>query len=200
MCEMSPYYPTNTGGYDQFNGDHVIGQCHENGRAHPHHQQYHTLQYSGAPQAQPNFPRYPPFDRLEAIRPMDANNAHHDPSPYYNTPQPTTPHQPPPPSQQAQAMTPQTYDNCGSRGTMTPPHEQQQYPSCKMQQAMLPHSDVLAAGPQTMVAGSPSPHPGAQNAHMYQGPIASPNQPSSGNSVGSPIYPWMRSQFGECLV
>lgn len=206
MCDMNTYFPNNATGYvpgptheHPFNGDahhHGISGCHENGRGPPHHPQY-SMQYPDGPQLGPQaYPRFPPFNRLEPVRGLEGTNPHHvDPSPYYNcggtTAPPSTAPQQHTPQQPAQVMTQQQYEPC-SRGTLTPPHDQQQYPSCKLQPG-IHHNDSMGTGPPSLVGGSPPPqHP--QSTHMYQGPVPSPSQNSN---VQSPLYPWMRSQFGE---
>ncbi|XP_054162112.1 homeobox protein Hox-B7a-like [Oppia nitens] len=215
MCDMSTYYPNN-GGYvsgptphDQYNGEthhHVMNACHENGRGPPQVHPYHQMQYGGQQtQQQPNYPRFPPFDRIE-VKPCPDGTNPQEPSPYYNcntnsAPAPHQPNvqQPPPPHQQS--VIPIQYDTCGSRGSITPPHEsQQQYSSCKMQQPMHPHNDGLSTGLPNMMAGGPpcsppSPHH-TQHHQMYQsgGPVPSPQQ-NSNPGLSSPLYPWMRSQF-----
>jgi hypothetical protein len=220
MCDMSSYFAPNTGGYgvgvggaaghvDQHNGDyshHTLTPCHENGRGGPPaHHQYPQIPFNqpGGPPGGPNDygPRYPPYRDMKHI---DGTNLPHDPSPYYNygnavVPPPPTSHpsQGPPPG--GPGMGQQQYDSCGSRGSITPPHDQQpQYASCKMQQPMHPHSDGMPGGPPNMVGGSPTPpHHGPPHHQMYQGPVASPPGQNSGSALPSPLYPWMRSQFGE---
>ena len=218
MCDMSAYYPNNAGyvsnpppPHDQYNGDshhhHVMNACHENGRGPPPIHQYHQMQYGTGQQPEPpNYPLFRPYNRLEVKPCPDGTNAA-EPSPYYNcgtttAPPPHPPNaQPPPPHQQS--VMPIQYDSCGGRGSITPPHEsQQQYPSCKMQQPMHPHNDGLGPGLPNMMAGSPpSPHH-PQHHQMYQssGPVGSPNQQNSNSAMSSPLYPWMRSQFGSSFV
>lgn len=213
MCDMSTYYPNNAGyvsgptPHDQYNGEahhhHVMSGCQENGRGPPL-QQYHHMQYGAGQQT---YPRFPPFDRMEVKPCPDGTNAA-EPSPYYNCgtnaapaphPPPNAPQPPPPPHQQP--VIPIQYDSCGGRGSITPPHESQQYSSCKMQQPMHPHNDGLGPGLPNMMAGSPpSPHH-PQHHQMYPsaGPVGSPNQQNSNSAISShsPLYPWMRSQFGS---
>jgi hypothetical protein len=164
--------------------------------------QYHQMPYgTGQQTQQPNYPRFPPFDRLEVKPCPDGTNAA-EPSPYYNcgTTTAPAPHppaaQPPPPHQQP--VMPIHYDSCGGRGSITPPHEtQQQYPSCKMQQPMHPHNDGLGPALPNMMTGSPPSPNHPQHHQMYQstGPVGSPNQQNSNSAMSSPLYPWMRSQL-----
>ena len=211
---MSPYFASNASGYgppsnahEQYNGDahhHALSQCHENGRNH-HYQPYPQMQYpgNGGIQGQPNHPRFPPFDRLE-IKPLDGTNPN-DPSPYYSCGGASqtlvgvignSQHQVG--SGTAQSLT-SVYD-CGSRGSLTPPHDQpQQYSSCKIQQDLHQHVDVMQGGHNIMISGSP-PHQlhGQQSAtQIYQGPIDSSMTNDTGSSV---IYPWMKNQFGEFII
>lgn len=84
------------------------------------------------------------------------------------------------------------YD-CSGRGSITPPsldgsNGQAPPPYCKLGGGMLPHGDPMTPlGP-----GSPSP---SHHGQMY-GPPGSPGQ-NSNSAISSPLYPWMRSQFGE---
>lgn len=221
MTNMSSYFPA-PGGYvtappppathDQYNGEahhHAIPpQCHENGRGPPaHHHQYQQMQYGPAGGQEPPYPRFPGF-RIDR-NPLAEGTNPHEPSPYssYNCaagggvppPQPP-PHPGGPQPGGPPGLTPQQYDSCGSRGSITPPHEQQ-YASCKMQQGMHPHADGLpgglAGGPPNMVGASPPP-PHHQHHQMYGGPpgVTSPS-PQNSSSV---LYPWMRSQFGKSLA
>lgn len=215
MCDMSSYFATNAGGYgpqsnahEQYNEDthhHALSQCHENGRG-LHYQSYSQMQYSGngAVQGQPNHPRFPPFDRLE-IKPLDGTNQH-EPSPYYSCSggsqalagvMGNSQHQVPSGTQtQAQGLT-SVYD-CGNRGPLTPPHDQpQQYTSCKMQQSLHQHGDIIQGGHNIMIPGSPTHQiHGPQSAtQLYQGTIDSAHD--TGSSI---IYPWMKNQFGECNI
>lgn len=201
MCEINPIYgfsgtagyPPGPGAHDQlYNGDNGHGHhgLHENGRGPAHHQQYQQLGYG--PQG-PSYPRFPPYDRIpDHMRPIDGTNAHLEPSPYYGA-QAVPPQQPPPPAQ-ALAQQQSQYDTCGSRPSITPPHEQPlQYPSCKMQ-PVHSHNDI---SPPSGLVGSPPPQHPAQH-QMYPGPPPSPGQGSAAAMNSSPLYPWMRSQFGEC--
>jgi hypothetical protein len=189
--------------HDQYNGEahhHVMNPCHENGRGPPPLHQYHQMQYSGGQQTQqPNYPRFPPYDRIETKHIPDGTNPQ-ETSPYYNCGSTTAPAPHPPPTAQqppSQQGIPLQYDSCGGRGSITPPHDNTQYPSCKMQQGMHPHNDGLGGGLPNMVGASPPspPHHG-QHPQMYQGgPVASPTQQNSSSALSSPLYPWMRSQF-----
>lgn len=210
MCEINPYNFIGSSGYppvgpcinDQV-GDNGHHGMHENGRGPPHHQHYQQLGYG--PQGPP-YPRFPPYDRIsDHMRPIDGTNvSHHEPSPYYGA-QSVPPHQPPEPAQalcnqqlpppvQAHCNQQSQYDSCGSRPSITPPHDQPlQYASCKMQPVHA-HSDIT---PPSGLVGSPPPQHPAQH-QMYPGPVPSPGQPNAGAMNSSPLYPWMRSQFGEC--
>lgn len=201
----APYFAANPStfgqvptAHDQYNGEGHHHGMHENGRAGPpSHHQYQQLTGYG----QPSYPtRYPyTIDRMVDTRPIDGTNAHHEPSPfgYGALPGPPLPPQQPPPAQDMQRLTlnQSQYDSCGSRPSITPPHDQQQYPSCKMQ-PVHPHSDISPNG--VGPGGSPTSQ-SHQIAHqMYPGPVPSPGQTNSGAAMNnSPLYPWMRSQFGE---
>lgn len=179
---------------------------------HAHHQPIHYGSH------QP-YPRFPPYDRLE-VKHCPDGSSQPDTSPYYNncptapsslppTPQQQQQTQPPPTSQgppslatlqqqqQQQPLPPTTQQyECG-RGSITPPSldgsNGPQYGNCKMQSSMVSHSDPMTPiGPS-----SPSPQHLQQQHPIYgSGPIGSPNQ-NSNSAIHSPIYPWMRSQFGK---
>ena len=217
MCDsMSPYFtntantlPAYLGGagpnhHEQYNGElqhHMMNACHENGRGpqigppqilpyshqHSHHQPIH---YGHQPY------RFPPYDRLEnkhcAEGPSQAET-----SPYYSN---CASNAPPPPSQGPPAslvplpQPPQQYE-CTGRGSITPPsldgsNGTVQYGNCKMQ-PMLTHNDSMTP----IGHNSPSPHHG-QHQIYGSGPVGSPTQ-NSNSAISSPLYPWMRSQFGK---
>lgn len=226
MCDsMSPYF-TNTGNnlpaylggtgpshHEQYNGElqhHMMGPCHENGRGppmgpsqllsyshqHPHHHQ--PIHYGHQ-----QYPRFPPYDRLDgklcAEGPSQAET-----SPYYSNCAASTAIPPPPPSQgppPSLAPLPQppagAQYECTGRGSITPPsldgsNGAGPYGNCKMQPMLPTHNDSMTA-----LGGhnSPSPHHG-QHQIYGNGPVGSPSQ-SSSSAIASPLYPWMRSQFGK---
>ena len=194
MCDMSgPYFPANPATsypagpvHDQYNGDAHHHNMHENGRPH-HPSQYQAMGGYGQPMSYRPYP----FDRIpdpSQMRGLDGTNAHHESSPYSSYTAP--PHQPPP----AQALNQPQYDSCSSRPSLTPPHDQQ-YSSCKMQ-SNLHHTDI--SPPATMVNGSPPPHQ-VTHPSMY-GAVGSPGQSNAASAASSPLYPWMRSQFGKLYI
>ena len=215
---MTPYFsntanslPAYLGGagpghHDQYNGDlqhHMMGVCHENGRGpigppqllpyshqHAHHQPIHY--------GHQQYPRFPPYDRLEGKHCSDGPSQA-ETSPYYNcaatAPPPTS--QGPPSSLAPLSQPPQPYEQCTGRVSITPPSLDGsagtggQYANCKMQSNMLTHNDSITP----IGHNSPSPHHG-QHQIYGSGPVGSPTQ-NSNPGISSPIYPWMRSQFGK---
>lgn len=225
MCDsMTPYFantpntlPPYLGGggpnhHDQYNnGDiqhHIMGSCHENGRGppigapqllpyshqHTHHQPIHYANH------QP-YPRFPPYDRIDVKHCADGASQQADTSPYYSCPSngpppPTSQGPPPPPPLAALQQQPTAQYDCSGRGSITPPSldgSNGQYGNCKMQPSLVSHNDSMTPiGPN-----SPSPHH-VQHQIYGSGPVGSPNQ-NSNSALPSPIYPWMRSQFGKWL-
>lgn len=191
--------------YNHTNGDlghHMMATaCHDTGRGPPigppqllhysHHQHHQPIHYANH---QPQYPRFPPYDRLDVKHCVDVPNQV-EPSPYYNScgpnvvPPPSQGHSPSLTSMQSQ---PQPYE-CTGRGSITPPSLEGsngpnggQYGACKMQPTLLSHNDSMTP----LCPDSPSPQ-------MYgSGPMGSPSQ-NSNSAISSPLYPWMRSQFGE---
>lgn len=188
--------------------------------------QYMQPQYASSPVQGATYPRFPPYDRLE-IRPITAHSddSQSPPGHYYtqcsqsqnNMPQPA--HQA---QQQQQLSHPNAYvpqdgvqQNCrGSpveNQTMVP----QQFPSCKMQQQNPPtmmqdHNGVHrpvnpdCAGnnmhPQHCQSPVHSPQQMYPPNHVPQQPPSqnvNQVQPPSGGQT--PLYPWMRSQFGKLI-
>ena len=198
MCDMSSHFPSAsaggyaapgheqyaTNGYDRHHHHQPPPQPLPPSSGPAHHQpQYPPLQYG-------HYPRYVPtsFDRLpnDGTRPHDGTNPHPEPSPNHNFAWSAPPApQPQPPAQ----VFSQPYDSCSSRGVLTPPHDPHDaYATCKLQSG-------LESG------ASPPPPPHHNSHHVYSAPgVPSPGpQPSSGNNNLSPLYPWMRSQFGQYL-
>lgn len=220
MCDsMSPYF-TNTannlpaylggagpGHHEQYNGElhsHMMA-CHESrgpvgppqlltySHQHAHHQPIHY--------GQQQYPRFPPYDRLEGKHCADGPSQAEQTSPYYNSCAAVTATAPPPTSQGPAAslaplpQPPQQYE-CSGRGSITPPSLDGssgpgQYGSCKMQTSMLTHGDNITP----LGHNSPSPHH-PQHQIYGSGPVGSPTQ-NSNSAISSPLYPWMRSQFGK---
>lgn len=202
MCDMSSHFPStsSTGGYAASNHDQYSANGYERHHHHHHEPQPHPLPPSSGPAAHHqhtqyaqlqygHYPRYVPtsFDRLpnDGSRPHDGTNLHPETSPNhnFNWPAPPAP-QPPPPS--AQVFN-QAYESCPNRVVLTPPHDPHDaYATCKLQ-----------SGLESGVSPPPPPH---HNSHqIYSGPgVPSPgSQAGSGNNIHSPLYPWMRSQFGQ---
>lgn len=212
MCDMTSHFPSaSAGGYpasshDQYSANGYDRHHHHlhqpppppppqpqslhpsSGSAHHHHHQaqYTPLQYGHY--------RFGPtsFDRL----PNDGPNSHPESSPGqhfgWSAPQPPPP--PPPPQQQQQPSAQvfsQAYDSCSNRAVLTPPHDAHEaYATCKLQTGL--DSGVIGA----------SPPPSHHNSHQSLYPVAgvpspgSQANPAAGNNL-SPLYPWMRSQFGQ---
>lgn len=208
MCDMTSHFPSSSAGgyaasgheqYSPANGyDRHHHHLHQpppppapqslhpsSGPAHHHHHQaqYPPLQYGHYRFAPPS------FDRLAAD---SGPSSHPEPSPGqhfgWSAPQPPPP---PPPQQQQPQVFSQAYDSCSnSRAVLTPPHDPHDaYATCKLQSGL--ESSVGIAG---------SPPPSHHNSHqIYSGAgVPSPgSQATPGGNNLSPLYPWMRSQFGQ---
>jgi len=142
---------------------------------HPHHPHH--------PSPEVQYPRYPPFHS----RIHDASTTNGDPSPTTPgfggwTPQATV----------AQSLSGPAYDSSltSSHSRSTPPQTESgiSHLSCKMPPE--PYVNCKMEG------GLSSPPPGSHG-QMYPGSgVPSPGPPNSaGMNTGSPLYPWMRSQF-----
>lgn len=188
--------------------------------AHQHAHHHQPIHYGH--QHAHQYPRFPPYDRLPEQHvsgkqaqgqgqgpqqghcvAVDGVVSQSETSPYYSN---CGGSGPPPPSQvgpvggQSQPLLPlpqpavSQYEACSGRGSITPPSldgsNGGQYGSCKMQ-AMLPHTDTLPP----LGHNSPSPHHAHQQIYG-NGPVGSPSQ-NSNSAISSPLYPWMRSQFGK---
>lgn len=173
------------------------------------------------------YPRFPPYDRLEIrpitahSGEEDSESSPH--SHYYPQPQQQQCHpQPAHQTNHPNAYVPQQQDN-SCRGSPpsengmvvppqfkpqnengmvggVPPQQQQQFPSCKMQ----PMNPAAVDYPQQQhCQGSPvhSPqHMYPQGGHVGGSQQAPPPQQQNQvqpNALGSPLYPWMKSQFGK---
>ncbi|KAH7951850.1 hypothetical protein HPB52_014091 [Rhipicephalus sanguineus] len=200
----------------QPNGDH----CDQ--RQQQYLQQH---SYGGSPQGYPRFPPYDRLE-IRAIN-SAPNSPSPPSGYYGNhcgvPPPPPTPHQQQ--QQPPQSMThPSAYvpaaasvdggQNCrGSPSEAPVPPAMAQYPSCKMQGAPLGAGDLPARAasecvpPQTPVmhqaaCGSPpGVHHSPPQQQLYSpshGGMPPNGQPThNSGAMPSPLYPWMRSQFGE---
>lgn len=197
-------------------------QQQANGGDHCDQRQYLQHSYGGSPQG---YPRFPPYDRLEIRAINSAPNSPSPPGGYYGNhcgapPPPPTPHQQQPP----QSMThPSAYvpavstvdggQNCrGSPSEAPVPPAMAQYPSCKMQGPMVGAGDLPARAASECVQQTPVMHqaacgspPGVHSPPQQQlyspshGGMPPNGQPThNSGAMPSPLYPWMRSQFGEC--
>ncbi|XP_076341803.1 uncharacterized protein LOC143242328 [Tachypleus tridentatus] len=136
-------------------------------------------------------------------------------------PQPA--HQPNPPHgpiTHANTYVTQDGQNCrSSSNDETPycrssPNDETQYPSCKLQRQPSQLHHVPNGVPRPLSSECPanihqqpcqSPlHSGPSPQQMYTSPTANPpnsltptGQPPSSGALPSPLYPWMRSQFGR---
>lgn len=190
--------------------------------------QYMQPQYASSPAQGATYPRFPPYDRLE-IRPITAHSddSESPPAHYYtqcsqsqnNIPQPAHQAQ----QQQQQLSHPNAYvpqdgvqQNCRGSPVESQSMVPQQFPSCKMQQqnpqAMMQEHNGVHRPVNPDCAGNnmhPQQHcqsPVHSPQQMYppnhvpqQPPNQNVNQVQPPSGGPSPLYPWMRSQFGECL-
>ena len=199
------------------------------GHQHPHPQYPRFPPYDRLPEQHSNSGK-PPQPQPQPPQQGQAQGQHCGPvadggvvvshngetSPYYSN---CAGSAPPPPSQvgvpsgqqQAQqqqqqplvplaGQTASQYEPCSGRGSITPPSLDGsngpvggQYGSCKMQ-PMLAHTDSMPP----IGHNSPSPIHG-QHQLYGSGPVGSPSQ-NSNSAISSPLYPWMRSQFGESFL
>lgn len=182
---------------------------------YPHHPGHHSSPYSHHRSPYHHGSTGSPYDRISDMKPIaDAVlNAHQtEPSPAasgFGWPPPPPPHsvQPPTAAPSSQPTTSPYDSGCKANSvstSLTPPHEShpnsqqnqqppqqqaptvQQFVSCKMQSA----HEVTGLG-----LNSPSHH------HMYSSSGGNSGAPSPGQTDAmnnsSPLYPWMRSQFGK---
>ena len=154
------------------------------------HMQY--AQHAQTPQG--DFPRFPPFGRVDL---RQINNSY-----YNNSGLQTMPDQNPAalspnlPPNCRNSPPPQAYHAASMPSMQHQQYNTQQYTSCKMQQQCSPEEDNnMMSGPN---------HPMAVSDPVGQwGGNGSPNgqQTHQTSSVPppSPLYPWMRSQFGKLI-
>lgn len=153
-----------------------------------------TLAQYGSAGVGPAYPRFPPFDRLE-IRQLAGNSTGQSPggTAYY--------------ANQASAHTGllshhggMADQNCRNSPNNMQTNNHHQYSSCKLQQA----SGTSPSGGVTTPQSPPLSGQGIGGATVPPSPVHSPqmynHHQSITNSAGvipSPLYPWMRSQFGK---
>ncbi|VVC34442.1 Homeobox protein, antennapedia type, conserved site, partial [Cinara cedri] len=140
----------------------------------PHH--YGGPTAGGQPPQGMPYPRFPPYDRMEIRQAAAAagyyNNNHHQSSmDGYSRPE-------------------SPIVTGGGMGQMTMNgHTPVVYATCKLQ-ASVANGLVEPASPTDMVVVNPHQH-----TPPLQTPTAQNQQAVNNNSVPSPLYPWMRSQF-----
>jgi len=123
-------------------------------------------------------------------------------------------------------VTPPSPASSQKNETLSSPLQQQysQYPPCPLSQSSHspsvmynnnmggPPPQGVPGGPQVPPHGPPGPHPGVHNTysltpegHVVGGQVSPGPQPGGQNQgapqapLPSPLYPWMRSQFGKTL-
>ncbi|KAG8186414.1 hypothetical protein JTE90_023145 [Oedothorax gibbosus] len=169
----------------------------------PQRNSYHLQQphyASSSPAQGATYPRFPPYDRLE-IRAITSEDSESPPQ-QHNNYYPQQQQGPPQPAHQAplnhpNAYVPNAQDSGGCRGS---PEQQmqQQFPSCKMQQ-MDPYPPQHCAQQSSPVHSPQHMYPQPPPQNHVQPP--QPNGPQQNNvqpnalGTGSPLYPWMKSQF-----
>lgn len=181
----------------------------ENGRSHHHHglssqySGYHGHHHHHHHPSHHRYPLYPHYERLESRPPLDpASNAHPESSPSFGWSLPQT--LPPNSSSSAQGVNASLSSYESSPANRTPPDiTSLSHPSqCKMEQYNNYKINPLATqGPLDASQSSlVSPSPPIQHNMYGSGPgLGSPGPPgnnSNAMNTNSPLYPWMRSQFG----
>lgn len=211
MANMSSYYtsypdyrpPQPPDEYQVSQG----GGCGEYDPRMPPHPYYATHHQQG-------YPRYPPYDRLMNSYYVNAQTPQHPHTPHghhqphdphdYRDPSPAAPtcmgQQASPPLQQYPSCKMQTQPQGQQQQAQQPQQQPQQCPQQpQMEQlgAAAPqdtaHHMAAQDGAQAQAAG---PWPAQQ--HTGQQPPLLQQQPQNNQVTNtSPLYPWMRSQFGE---
>ncbi|KPM01018.1 hypothetical protein QR98_0004690 [Sarcoptes scabiei] len=162
---------------------------------------------------QPPYPRFPPYDKIveqqqQQLRKFSASpheTSQNDNNTFYSSNNSGNSNGAPPTAIATQignnqigivGGTPTPYGDCGERSSITPTSldgSNGTY-NCKM----------INEGVMTPIGhGSPSPptmhhlHQQQQQLYSHDGHLDSPGPPQSQSAISSPLYPWMRSQFGE---
>ncbi|KAF7496286.1 hypothetical protein SSS_02454 [Sarcoptes scabiei] len=161
---------------------------------------------------QPPYPRFPPYDKIveqqqQQLRKFSASpheTSQNDNNTFYSSNNSGNSNGAPPTAIATQignnqigivGGTPTPYGDCGERSSITPTSldgSNGTY-NCKM----------INEGVMTPIGhGSPSPpsmhhlHQQQQQLYSHDGHLDSPGPPQSQSAISSPLYPWMRSQFG----
>lgn len=143
---------------------------------------------------QQGYPRYPPYDRL-------MNNYYNAQTPQHpHTPHGMQPHEahdyrdpsPAAPTCMGQQASPpvQQYSSCKMAGQGPP--QQPQQPQQQQAQQQPPGMDPNGGPPQDT-----SLHMAAQDHQGWPAQQQPQQQQNASSALPSPLYPWMRSQFGE---
>lgn len=201
------------------------GGGHEHQQAHAHYgavpQQGHEMEgcdqqlrpaqhhYPAQPAPGMPYPRFPPYDRLGYYQQMEQNGYRPDSPSQMGHMGPKTAdgygpngHQPPAPA---------VYTSCKLQAAAataggvpgSPPLEQAQqmphhmHPQQHMVQHGVPHQQHLMYPVDDMQHQTQMPPMHQQSMHAQQPPPQQP-PPNTNASLPSPLYPWMRSQFGKC--
>ena len=173
--------------------------------------------YNHHPQG--GYPRYPPYDRLMNSYYVNAQTPQHPHTPHGH--QPHDPHDYRDPSPAAptcmgqQASPPlQQYPSCKMQSQQQGQHPQQQSQQqpqqMQPQQQQPPQPGQQPMDPSAVPPQDTAHHMATQDAqqqapgwtsqpHTGQQPPLLQQQPQNNQVTNtSPLYPWMRSQFGEC--
>lgn len=202
------------------------GGGHEHQQAHAHYgavpQQGHELEgcdqqlrpaqhhYPAQPAPGMPYPRFPPYDRLGYYQQMEQNGYRPDsPSQMgHMGPKaadgygPPNGHQPPAPAVYTSCKLQAAAATAGGVPGSPPLEQAQQMPhhmhpqQHMVQHGVPPHQQHLMYPVDDMQHQTQMPPMHQQSMHAQQPPAQQP-PPNTNASLPSPLYPWMRSQFGK---